>query len=409
MASNFVTGLDIGTASIKAVVAENSGRRPVLRKVFKETSAGLRKGAIVDLAETSQAVGKVLAEIKKFSKSAVRNLYINIGTYQAKTQPSRGMVAVSRADSEIYRDDVEKVVKASEAVVNLAPNRTIIHNITREFIVDGVSDITDPLGLSGNRLEVNSLIIDAFSPHIKSLVRVVELGGGEISGLVFSPLVASRAALSKSQKDLGTILIDIGSGTTGLGVYEENKLVTVAKFPVGASNVSNDLAIGLKIPVAAAENLKLNYGYALAKEVSHKESIDLKKFFPEAKGAVSRRFVAEIVESRLAEIFEMVNNELNTLSSRGRLPGGVVLVGGGAKTPGLTELVKQELRLSSQIGLTLGDEWEGNGAGFAEFLEDPEFVTAFGLALWGADQEGWGKDGALSKFRIVNALKYFLP
>jgi cell division protein FtsA len=407
--ANFVTGLDIGTASIKVVVAENSGRKPVLRKVFKETSAGLRKGAIVDLAETSQAVGKVLAEIKKFSKSAVKNLYVNIGTYQAKTQPSRGMVAVSRADSEIYRDDVEKVVKASEAVVNLGPNRTVVHNITREFIVDGVSDITDPIGLSGNRLEVNSLIIDAFSPHIKSLVRVVELGGGEINGLVFSPLVASRAALSKSQKDLGTILIDIGSGTTGLCVYEENKLVAVAKFPVGASNVSNDLAIGLKIPVASAENLKLSYGYALAKEVSHKESIDLRKFFPEAKGTVSRRFVAEIIESRLAEIFEMVNNELNTLSSRGRLPGGVVLVGGGAKMPGLTELVKQELRLSSQIGLTLGDEWEGGGAGFTEFLEDPEFVTAFGLALWGVDQEGWGKEGTLSKFRIVNALKYFLP
>lgn len=408
MASSFITGLDVGTASIKAAVAENKDSKPVLRLVFKEPSAGLRRGAIVDLAETSQAINRVIARIKKFSKAAAKNIYVSIGTPQSKAQPSRGIVAVSRADTEIYEDDIERAVRASQAV-NLAPNRTIIHNITREFIVDGVGDIADPLGLSGSRLEVNSLIVDAFSPHVKSLIRVVELGGGGVSGLVFGPIVSSRAALSKSQKDLGTVLIDLGFGTTGMSVYEENKLVSVAKFPLGAGNISNDLAIGLKIPVSAAENVKLNYGYALAKEVGHKETVDLKKFYDDAKGPVSRRFIAEIIESRLAEIFDFVNNELKLLTSRGRLPGGAMLVGGGAKMPGLTELVKQELKLPSQIGLALGEEWGGETPSFGEFFEDPEFVTALGLVLWGVDEEGWQKSGTLSKFKIKNALKYFLP
>lgn len=407
MASNFITGLDVGTSAIKAVVAESKGAKPVLRAVFKEPSAGLRRGAIVDLAEASQSVNKVISEIKKISKAAAKNIYLNIGTPQVKAQPSRGIVAVSRADAEIYQDDIDRAIKASEAV-NLAPNRTVIHNVTREFIVDGVADITDPLGLSGNRLEVQSLIIDAFSPHVKSLIRTVELSGGEIGGLVFGPLVASRSALSKSQKNLGAVLIDMGFGTTGMSVYDENKLVGVAKFPLGAGNISNDIAVGLKISVDAAENLKLHYGCALASEVGHKESIDVKKFSSGAKGMVSRRFVAGIIEARLAEIFEFINNELKLLDGRGRLPGGVVLVGGGAKMPGLTELVKQELKLSCQIGMALADEWEGESHNFGEFLEDPEFVTASGLVLWGIDNEGWQKR-RFSGLTFRNAVQYFMP
>ena len=406
MQSSFITGLDVGTASIKSVVAENRGGKLSIKFISKEPSSGLRRGAIVDLAEASQSINRAISEIKKVSKAAVKNIYLNIGTPQVKVQPSQGIVAVSRADAEIYRDDIDRAVRASEAV-NLPPNRTIIHNVTREFIVDGVGDIDDPLGLSGSRLEVHNFIIDAFSPHIKSLVRAVELSGGEVGGLFFGPLVASRSALSKSQKDLGVVLIDLGLGTTGMSVYEENKLVGVAKFPLGAGNISNDLAVGLKIPVAAAEELKLNCGYALSKEIGHKESIDLKKFCPDAKSAVSRRFVSEIIESRLAEIFDFVNNELKLLESRGRLPGGAVLVGGGAKMPGITELVKQELKLSCQIGLALREELEIADS-FSEFTEDPEFVTALGLVMWGADNQGW-HENKIPKFSIKNAIKYFLP
>ena len=404
---NFVTGLDVGTSSIKIVVAERRSGKPALVHVQKIPCFGMRKGAIVELSEVSQAVSRALAGAKKISKAAVKNVYLSIGTPQAKVQSSRGIVAVSRADAEIYQDDIDRAVRASQAV-NLPQNRTIIHTLTREFVVDGVGDIADPLGLSGSRLEVQSLVIDAFSPHIKTLIRAVEVAGGEVSGLVFGPLVAARAALSKRQRDLGTALVDLGAGTTGLSVYEENKLVGVAKFPVGAENISKDLAVGLKIPVDAAEEIKLHYGYAVSKDVSQKETIELKKFLPEARNAVSRRFAAEITESRLEEIFDLVNGELKLLQKFGELPGGVVIVGGGAKLPGVTDLAKQEMRLAAQIGFSLSDEWESEGGAFKEYLEDPEFVSAFGLVLWGVDGEGWSVEKS-SAFGLRNIIKYFTP
>jgi cell division protein FtsA len=405
---DFITGLDIGTSSLKIVVAECRGPRPMILYAHEEASFGIRKGAVIDLGEASQAINRALSEVKKVSKSALRNIYVSIGTPQAKIQASRGIVAVSRADAEIYQDDVDRAVRASQAV-NLPQNRTIIHTLTKEFMVDGVGDIIDPLGLSGSRLEVQSLIIDAFSPHIKTLIRAVELSGGDVSGLVYGPLVAARAALSKRQRDLGTAIVDLGFGTTGLCVYEENRLTGVCKFPVGAGNISNDLAVGLKVPVDAAEEVKLHYGYAYSKEVPHKESVDMKKFSEDAKGAVSRKFIAEIVESRLEEIFDLVNNELKLMEKYGQLPGGVVLVGGGAKLPGLTDLVKQEMKLAAQIGFTLADEWEGRGGGFKEYLEDPEFVGAFGLVLWGMDSEGKGGDKAPSGAGFKKFFGYFAP
>jgi cell division protein FtsA len=405
---DFVTGLDIGTSSVKVVVAERRGGKPAIVHVKKEQSFGMRKGAIVEMSEISQAVSRALAGVKRISKSAIKNVYISIGTPQAKMQSSRGIVAVSRADAEIYQDDIDRAVRASQAV-NLPQNRTIIHTLTKEFIVDGVGDIADPLGLSGSRLEVQSLIIDAFSPHIKNLIRSVEIAGGEVSGLVFGPLVAARSALSKRQRDLGTAIVDIGFGTTGLAVYEEGKLVGVAKFPVGSANISNDLAVGLKIPVDAAEEVKLHYGYAYSKDVSSKEQIELKKFLPESRNMVSRRFAAEIMESRLEEIFDLINSELKILQKMGELPGGVVLVGGGAKLPGITDLAKQQMKLSAQIGFAESEEWEAEGGSFKEFLEDPEFAGAFGLVLWGVDGEGWTKEGAMNGFNIKKIFRYFAP
>ncbi|MFA6354637.1 MAG: cell division protein FtsA [Candidatus Paceibacterota bacterium] len=405
MRKNFIVGLDIGTSAIKVVILENQGNKPVLRAVFKEPSAGLRKGAITDLTESSQAVGRVIQEVRRISKNALKNIYISIGTPLAKAQNSRGIVAISRADNEIYQDDVDRVVRASQAL-NLTPNRMIIHTFTREFIIDGVADIVDPLGLSGSRLEVSSLVVDAFAPHIKSLMRVVELVGGEIGAMIFTPVAAGRGVLTKTQKDLGVVLIDIGASTTGVSIYEENRLLNVAKFPVGAANISNDLAVGLKIPVTAAENLKLSYGYALSRDVGLKEMVELKKFHPEARGIISRRLVADIIEARLAEILEFVNNELKLLGKAGKLAGGAVFVGGGAKLPGLTELAKQELKLFSQIGLATDEGgWVSQSSSFSEFLEDPEFATAMGLVALGADQENWGSKD--SSFDVVKKIKRF--
>lgn len=408
MSSRFLIGLDIGTATAKLVVAEDRENRLVPRLFLKEPVAGVRKGAIVDLAELTPIVARLLSEARKFSRSAAKNLYVSIGTPQVKSQKSRGIVAVSRADNEIYQDDIDRVMKASEAI-NLGPNRTIIHTVIQEYIVDGVPDIQDPLGLSGSRLEVSSLILDAFQPHIKSIIRAVEIAGGEPAGLVFSPLSASASVLSKRQKELGVALVDIGSGTTGLAVYEESKLVGAAKFPVGSGHISGDLAIGLKIPLTVAEAIKLHYGYAVSSEVGTKETIDLKKFYPEAKGSVSRRFVADIIESRMTEILELVSSEIRALGKAGQLVGGVVLVGGGAKLPGVVDLAESTLKLTTQIGVPIGEDWQMESVNFTESFEDPEYASALGLILNSLEQQGARRPRGKLSFSWRNWLKYFLP
>ena len=406
MGQDFLVGLDVGTSSIKAVLVEVRRDGLILRKTFKYPSVGLRKGVISELSETVQSLAPLIGEIKKISRAAAKKIYLNINSSETRFQTSKGIIAVSRAASEISSDDLDKVQKAAESI-NLGPNRVILHNVTQEYIVDGVGGISDPLGLNGSRLEVESLIIDAFTPHLKNLARAIELAGGGVEGVIFAPLAASKAALSQAQKDLGVVLIDIGAGTTGISIYEESKLVKTAIFPIGGNNISNDIAVGFKIPVSVAENLKINFGNALAKEVNQKESIDLQKIYSDAKSSISRRFLSEIIQSRLEEIFDLINKELKTID-RTALPGGVVLTGGTAKIPGLTDLAKQEFRLSAQLGLVDTKEWAPNA--FAEFpsiAEDSEFITAFGLSMGGIDEKNISSYNA--PLQAKKLLRYFLP
>ena len=405
MSDNYITGLDIGASNIKAVVGQvnEDGRISVLR-VFKSPSSGMRKGVIDDFSEMTKSINQIFGEIKNFSRQALKNIYVNIESCDIHTQFSRGIVAVSRADSEIHKDDIDRAVQASRSV-KFASNRTVLHAIDKEFIVDGVGDIRDPLGMIGSRLEVESLIIDVFDPAVKNLNKCVESAGGNVSGLIFSPLASARSVLSKNQKDLGVVLVDIGSSTTGICVYEENKLIHTAVLPVGSGNVTNDLAIVLKTSIVAAEAIKLSFGTALAKEVSGKETIDLRKIDPNAKNTTTKKRVAEIVETRLAEIFEFVNNELKSIGKSGQLPGGVMLVGGGSKIAGIVDLAKQELKLPAQIGIPETSSLEIASGELNLQVEDPEFACSVGLMIWGSDKYSGGASFKGWFDRLINSLK----
>lgn len=408
MAKNKILGLDIGSGSIKAVVAELGADNKMSLLYAKEMpSHGLRRGIVVDMEDAARAINGVLQEVKSFSKGAISNIYLNVCSADVHSQISRGIIAVSRASSEIHRDDVSRAIQASEAV-HLPSNRMILHTLTREFIVDGISDIKDPLGMVGARLEVVSMVIDAFEPAVKNLMKCVELAGGNISGLIFSPIASSMSVLTKRQKELGSILIDIGYGTTGIAVYEENKLLHATVFPFGAGHITNDLAVALKIDTEVAEKLKISYGFALAKEVSSRESIELKKININLKGAPSRQYVAEIIEIRLGEFCELINNELKLIGKFGRLPGGVVLAGGGSKLPGIAELFRNKLKLSTQIGLPNPEYFEMNSGGMTEILESPEYVSVLGLLLWGMELQP-NRSSITSDNLVVRFLKNLLP
>lgn len=407
-----ILGLDIGTAHLKAILAEptRSGELKIVEAI-KSPSAGVRRGTLVEAGESAEALRPLFASIKAQSKGALRNVFVNVGGAQTNIQSARGVIAISRVDSEIYQDDVDRVVKASQAAV-ASPNRSVVHTETKEFTVDAMNDISDPLGLVGHRLEVMSLVVDVCTPHMKSVTESVHAAGGQTSAMLFGTIAASRAVLTKKQKELGVVFIDMGAGTTSLSVYEEGKLLHAKVFPVGAINVTNDLALGFKIPPSSAENLKLNFGYALARQIGSKETIDLRVIDSNAANSVSKRFAAEIIEARLAEIFDFVNSELKLIGKAGQLPGGAVLAGGGAKLPGIVELARQELKLPAQIGGVASSAFQVNDDYLRETVEDPEFVVALGLALWG--KELGGKTGgnlwsgfARTPFR--NMLKYFLP
>jgi cell division protein FtsA len=336
---------------------------------------------------------------------------VNVGGANVETQNSKGIVAVSRADSEIFSEDIDRVVKASQAV-NIGLNRMILHTLTREFLVDGIGDISDPLGMTGNRLEVNSIIIDAFRPAVLNVMKSVDEAGGKIGGIFYSPLASARAVLTKAQKELGVLAVDLGFGTTSMCVYEEGRLETAKVFPVGSGNITNDLAIGLKCPVETAETIKISFGSAVSKGVSGKEKINLGEISEGEDSFISRRFISEIIEIRLAEIFEFVDNELKLIGKSGRLPAGLVITGGGAKMPEILELAKKELKIPVQIGIPDLSNFNVSSGESSLNLEDPEFSTGMGMLFWEGDQlakdSDWApvqmKSGGFSKI-----LKHFLP
>lgn len=369
-----IVGLDIGTCNVRVAVAKaREGFKPQILGVGKAVSGGMRKGVIVDLDEAQKNIREAINLAERISGITVEEAFVGIGGSHISCRLSRGVIAVSRADGEISEEDKARAISASSAI-SLAPNREILHVLPRRFVVDGQDAIKDPVGMNGVRLEVDSLIVEGATPFVKNLVKCVHEVDVDEAELLLTCLADSRAVLTKRQKELGVLLLDFGGGTTGLTVYEEGDILHCQILPVGSMHVSNDIAIGLRTSIDAAEKIKLEYGSALPGVIGKKEMIDLEKF-GEPAGQVSRSQVAEIIEARVNEILDLVNKELKKIDRAGLLPAGVVLVGGGAKLPGLVELTKEKLKLPVQIGYPQGME------GIIDQVDDPEFATACGLIL----------------------------
>lgn len=377
--ANIITSLDIGSSSIKGIVAtpKKDGKLSVL-SVFQKEIQGIRKGVIVDVEEATRTLRSIVLELQQISRKATHHTIVNAQSEHIKVRSSRGIVAVARADQEIQSDDIDRVIEASRAV-KLSSNHLVLHNIIREYFVDDVGDIIDPLGMTGNRLEVSTLIVEAFAPQVQLLLKTLERVGVRVAELFFNPLATSQAILSKRQRDLGVLCIDFGFGTTSIAVYEENKLLHAKCIPVGAGYVTNDIAVGLKTSVDAAEKLKINYGFAVSRDISRREMIQMSEVDPTNQAEISRRLLSEIIEVRLAEIFDLINNELKVLGRALQLPGGAVIAGGGVKLPGIDELLRQELKLPVQIGFPNLDGMEVTNTAYAELIDDPVFATAVGL------------------------------
>ena len=405
-----IVGLDIGSSKIRALVAKYKDDTENLHIVGmgEAPALGMRRGVITDVEETTTSISNALEKAERTSGIPIEHAFISIGGSHVMAEQSKGVIAVARADNEITEDDVSRVIEAASAV-SLPANHEILHVIPKNFTVDNQKGIKDPVGMNGIRLEVETLIIEGSASNIKNLSKCISRSGLEIDDLIITPLASSYSLLSKKQKELGVVSIDVGSGTTGMIVFEEGDILHTAILPIGSEHITNDLAIGLRTSIEIAEKIKLEYGYAKASEVNKKEKVDLSKIDPQETEVFSKRHISEIIEARLSEIFTMINQELKKIDKSGKLPAGAVLSGGGSKLPGIVDLAKEELNLPVQVG------FPENIKGVIEKLDDPTYATAVGLILWGQSHMDKKKTGVQissvsdSVGKIRKWFKNFLP
>ncbi|MFA5878351.1 MAG: cell division protein FtsA [Candidatus Staskawiczbacteria bacterium] len=399
-----ITGLDIGTSAIKALVVQKKGKELEVLAQSQIPSFGVRKGVVMNVEEVSKNIQALLAEVEKLSNKRINSVFVNINGSHLHVTLSDGIISVSRADQKISQEDIERVIQAARAI-NIPSNEEILDDFPREFIIDDQKGIKEPLGLTGIRLEVKTLLLCVFSPYFINLTQSVLGTKVQIDDIIPSPLAAAAAVLTPQQKEIGVALVDIGAATTSLAVFEEGELMHFVIFPIGSANITNDIAIGLRTEIGIAENIKKEYGSCFVgrgkkDKVSHsKKKIEI--FDKNSPLSFPQKFLISIIEPRVSEILELVNKELKKIGRQQLLPGGIVLTGGGSKLPKIKELVKQELKLPCEIGIPTG---------IVGLEEDPSLATVCGLVLEGSNFGG-GNIQTTSGFwqKVKRVFRNFVP
>lgn len=385
MKGTIIAGLDIGSTAVRIVVGQiiNEGNKRNLQIIGATSvpAVGINKGIISSIEDATSSVSACREKAERLIGVPIDKVWASINDSNMKCQRSQGIVAVSKSDGEISRDDIDRAIEAARAL-SVPPNYEILHVIPVKYTVDSQEDIKYPIGMSGIRLEVEALIIQGLSSQIKNLTKAIYRTGLDIEDLVLSPLAGAEAVLSQKQKELGVALINIGASTTSLAVYEEGELLHTAVIPIGSEHITSDVAIGLRCPINLAERIKLEYGSARPDQFSKKDEIDISAIAREEEiddeiNNISRKYIAEIIEARVEEIFEKVDDELKKVERSGMLPAGVFLVGGGVQLAGLVEIAKSKLRLPAMIGVIKNIDT------VIDKVKQPEYLTTLGLVTWG--------------------------
>ncbi len=425
MRDQIVVGIDVGTTKITTIIAAIKEEAPLhVLGVATVESKGLRKGQVVDIEDAMSAISPALEGAERMAGTAISSAFINIGGNHIASQNSHGVVAVAEPDKEITPADVARVIDAAKAI-QLPSSREILHVLPRGFIVDGQEGIADPVGMTGVRLEVETHLVTGGATAIRNLEKCVEELGVKVSGIVFGGLASAQAVLSDTEKELGVGLVDIGGGTTDIAIFVEGALSYSSVIPIGAKNITNDLAIGLRVSLESAEKIKLLLSQQPKVPIlpedgrvktKIEDEIDLTSLgISEDLKKVSRKTLVEgIIKPRLNEIFTMVGLEIKKSGFGGMTPSGLVITGGGAETVGITESARRNLAMPVRIGIPT------NVSGLVDEILAPAFATGVGLIQYGAKlspQEGSTRGGKLSNKlpikgimgKILDVLKPFLP
>lgn len=379
--SELITGIDIGSTSIRVAVGEycvdSKGREELqIIGAVEVPSTGIYRGAVSSIEEAISSVSHALEQIQRLIGLHIEHSWVGIGGVDMKSQESRGVISVSKTDGEISPDDMVRVIEAAQIV---APplNYEIMHVIPRSFIVDGQPRIKDPVGMTGMCLEVNTQIIHGLSSQLKNINRTIYRAGLNIDDVVLTVVAVGDVVTTKRHRELGVVVASIGGSTTSIIVYEEGDIIHTTILPIGSEHITHDLSLGLRISTEMAEKIKIKYGNCLPKSVNKRDKITITNSSGEQED-ISLYLVSQIINARVVEILEKIDKELHSVGRSGLLPAGAVLTGGGAEIKGLVEVGRNVLKLPVSIGYPI------DITSITPKSSELVFAGAVGLVKWGS-------------------------
>ncbi len=394
-----IVGLDIGTTKICAVVGEIIDNHVDIIGVGTHPSVGLRKGVVVNIESTVNSIKKAVAEAEMMAGCNITSVYVGIAGSHVTGQNSDGVLAVKTR--EIHQEDIDRVVENAKAVP-LGQDQEIIHVMPQEFKVDGQGGIQDPLGMTGVRLEARVHIVTGSVTAVHNIIKCCNRAGLEVDDVVLEPIASSEAVLSPEEKELGVALIDIGGGTSDLAVFSENCIRRTYVLGIGGHNLTNDLSIGLRTPLKAAEALKEKYGCAISSMIDKDQAIEVPSVGERKPRKLSQRVMGEILEPRVEEMLTLINYELVNAGVKNLVNAGVVLTGGTSMLKHILDLAEQIFDLPVRIG------YPRNIGGVTDLVNTPQCATGVGLVVYGMrcqsergfrDREAKGIGGLAKKIK----------
>jgi cell division protein FtsA len=373
-----LVALDVGTSKVVALIGEVSrdGAVTVIGK-GSVASSGMRKGVVINIDQTVTSISAAREAAERLSGYRIESAIVAVGGNHLESQNSRGAVAVSGPRREVTREDVERATEVARAVT-IPSNREVLHVLPRGFVVDGQEGVKDPLGMSAVRLEVEVHIVHASATAVQNLTKCVQRAEIRIDELVCSSLASGDAVLTETEKELGVAVADFGAGTIDLALFMDGSPFHTAVLPLGGNNVTNDIAIGLKTSLTAAEDLKIRYGTSDPAAVEKDEQVEVEGIAEGDGWSASRYEMATIIEARMREVFEKIGEEIERAGYAGMLPAGVVMTGGAAQLAGSAKLGREVLQAPVRVAGPSGVE------GLTDHLLTPAFSTSLGLLMFGA-------------------------
>jgi cell division protein FtsA len=375
---NLIVGLDIGTSKIVTIVAEllPEGTLKVIG-LGQHPSRGLKKGVVINIDSTMQAIQRSIEEAELMADCKIKTVFTGIAGNHIKSLNSHGMVKIK--DAEVSQMDVDRVVETARAVA-LPADQQILHILTQEFIIDGQDDVREPLGMSGMKLEVKVHIVTGAVAAAQNIVKCIKRCGLEVSDLILQPLASSIAVLTEDEKELGVCLVDIGGGTTDIAVFKNGSIRHTAVIAVAGDQITNDIAVAFRTPTQSAEDIKIKYGCALRQLADAREVVEVPGVDGREARQLSIQTLAEVIEPRVVELYELVLQELRRSGMEEMIASGIVITGGSAMMRGMMELGEEIFHMPVRLGMP---RYVG---GLSEVVSNPRYATGVGLILMGKQQ-----------------------